>query len=243
MLDADLVIHDSQYTPEEYPAKRNWGHSTFEYAVAMASAAGVKRLALMHHDPLHSDEAMDVIEQRGKDAARQFGTELEVFCAKEGDDLQVVAHAGGEKARIAPHGGSIRVGGRRSVLVVDDDSNIHLLAETALAKDYTLTEAEDGEQCLEAIRTAVPDMVVLDLNMPRMDGLTVLRTVRNEMGLKDLPVLVLTASGDEGSTRAAFEAGATDYLIKPFTIPQLTTRVSNCFARAGWTGAGADHKG
>jgi DNA-binding response OmpR family regulator len=68
--------------------------------------------------------------------------------------------------------------------------------------------------------------------MPNMDGLTVLKKLRTELKLKDLPILVLTASGDESSTRTAFEAGATDYLTKPFTIPQLTTRVTTCFARS-----------
>jgi two-component system phosphate regulon response regulator PhoB len=76
-------------------------------------------------------------------------------------------------------------------------------------------------------------MIVLDLNMPVMDGLAVLRCLREEMNLRTLKVLVLTASGDEAHTRASFEAGASDYLTKPFTIPQLMTRVTTLFARVG----------
>ena len=121
--------------------------------------------------------------------------------------------------------------GRRTVLVVDDDMNIHLLAEAALARDYNVLIAEDGEECLEMVGDQVPDMVVLDLNMPKMDGLTVLKKLREDLELANLPVLVLTASGDEQSTRGAFEAGASDYLVKPFTIPQLTTRITTCLAR------------
>ena len=108
-----------------------------------------------------------------------------------------------------------------------------MLAEAALSKEYTVITAADGEECLRVIRENMPDMVVLDLNMPRMDGLTVLNRLRMEMNLPALPVLVLTASGDEGNTRAAFEAGATDYLTKPFTIPQLMTRVTTCFCPCG----------
>jgi DNA-binding response OmpR family regulator len=75
-------------------------------------------------------------------------------------------------------------------------------------------------------------MVVLDLNMPHVDGITVLKRLRSNPELARLPVLVLTVSGNESSTRAAFEAGATDFLSKPFSIPQLNTRVTTCFARA-----------
>jgi DNA-binding response OmpR family regulator len=117
------------------------------------------------------------------------------------------------------------------VLVVDDDPNIHLLVEAALAKDYDVLTAEDGEEGLEMLQSSRPDMIVLDLNMPHLGGMAVLKTLRADPNLSHLPVLVLTVSGNEASTRAAFEAGATDFLTKPFTIPQLNTRVATCFAR------------
>jgi DNA-binding response OmpR family regulator len=117
------------------------------------------------------------------------------------------------------------------VLIVDDDPNIHLLAEAALAKNYEVLAAEDGEECLGLLRSSHPDMVVLDLNMPHLGGMAVLKRLRSDPRLSDLPVLVLTVSGDESSIRTAFEAGATDFLTKPFTIPQLNTRVTTCFSR------------
>jgi CheY-like chemotaxis protein len=116
-------------------------------------------------------------------------------------------------------------------LIVDDDPNIHLLVEAALAKDYEVLTAEDGEEGLQKLAGSHPDMVVLDLNMPNLGGIEVLKKLRADPGLSHLPVLVLTVSGNETSTRAAFEAGATDFLTKPFTIPQLNTRVATCFAR------------
>ncbi len=228
MRGADLVIHDAQYTPEEYVTKKNWGHSTYEYAVALTAAAGVKTLALIHHDPLHDDATMEAIEARG--VAYAAGR-VEVFCACEGVDLAVTPTVAA--AVQAPLGESraLRAEGRLTVLVVDDDPNIHMLAEMALEKDYTVVTAEDGEECMELVESANPDMVVLDLNMPKMDGFAVLRRLREAGRLERLPVLVLTASGDEAHTREAFEAGATDYLTKPFTIPQLTTRITACLAR------------
>lgn len=89
---ADLLIYDAQYMPDEYPSKVGWGHSTFEAACHLASAAGVKRLALFHHDPRRSDEAVADIEQR---ARQRFG---DVFAAREGMLIDV---AGGGAARAA----------------------------------------------------------------------------------------------------------------------------------------------
>jgi CheY-like chemotaxis protein/phosphoribosyl 1,2-cyclic phosphodiesterase len=232
MNNADVVIHDAQYTPEEYPAKKNWGHSTYSYVVELAAAAGVKQLALIHHDPTHNDEKVLEIERLAQEIAARTPNPPHVFCAYEGGDLTIKPQAGSTVAQTAAPVAGTKSEGRRTVLVVDDDENIHLLAEAALSKEYTVITAADGEECLRAVRDDMPDMVILDLNMPKMDGLTVLNRLRGEMNLPGLPVLVLTASGDESNTRAAFEAGATDYLTKPFTIPQLMTRVTTCFARA-----------
>ncbi len=66
MADAGLVIHDAQYTPEEYPAKKNWGHSTYEYAVDLAGAARVRQLVLTHHDPAHDDHFIEDVEKRAR---------------------------------------------------------------------------------------------------------------------------------------------------------------------------------
>ena len=87
MADADLLIHDAQYTPEEYPAKKTWGHSPYNYVVDVASAAGVRRLALTHHDPGHDDDFVAEIERKARDLALRRGTGLEVFCAYEGCEL------------------------------------------------------------------------------------------------------------------------------------------------------------
>jgi len=232
MRGADLVIHDSQYTPHEYAAKKNWGHSTYEYAVRLAAAVGVKQLALIHHDPLHDDETMREIERQAVALAARHAGGPRVFCAREGNGLTVHPAAAIVQPDSVPRAATSRLERRFRVLIVDDDVNIHLLAELALARDYDLSSAEDGVACLEAVRNGPPDIIVLDLNMPNMDGLTVLKRLRADASLAELPVLVLTASGDEGSTRVAFEMGATDYLTKPFTIPQLTTRVTTCLARS-----------
>lgn len=84
----DLLVHDSQYTDEEYTARfLGWGHSSFEHAVAAAKRAGVKSLALFHHDPMRTDEQIDALTEKYCVAAGQGGTEI--FFAREGVDLEI----------------------------------------------------------------------------------------------------------------------------------------------------------
>jgi ribonuclease BN (tRNA processing enzyme) len=87
MQGADVVIHEAQYTPEEYPSKRHWGHSTYEYVVELAAMAGVRRLFLTHHDPLHDDEFIAQLERQAQELARRLGSTLEVSCAYEGCEI------------------------------------------------------------------------------------------------------------------------------------------------------------
>jgi len=88
MKGADIVIHEAQYTPEEYPAKRHWGHSTFVYVVELAAAAGVRHLFLTHHDPSHDDAFVAGIEHRARELAHSLGSKMEVRCAFEGCDVE-----------------------------------------------------------------------------------------------------------------------------------------------------------
>ena len=83
------------------------------------------------------------------------------------------------------------------------------------------------------IDAQVPDLLVLDLFMPKQGGLEVLKVLRSSSATAALPVLVLTALDDEVNTRAGFELGATDYLTKPFSILQLAARVRACLSRRG----------
>jgi two-component system phosphate regulon response regulator PhoB len=96
---------------------------------------------------------------------------------------------------------------------------------------YTVSKATSGPEALRMIDEHMPDLVVLDYKMTGMDGLAVTKTLRAKPETQPLPVLMLTAMTDEPSTRASFEAGVTDYVTKPFSIPQLTARVRACLAR------------
>ena len=236
MADADLLIHDAQYTPEEYPAKKTWGHSPYNYVVDVASAAGVRRLALTHHDPGHDDDFVAEIERKARDLALRRGTGLEVFCAYEGCEL-VLEPRSTLKPFIAmdPLQASMAQGDPRRfrILVVDDQPDTLTLIVRALEDaQYTVSKASSGALALGMIEEQPPDLVVLDYKMEGMDGMAVMKALRSKSETQRLPVLMLTAMADEPSTRAGFEAGVTDYVTKPFSIPQLTARVRACLARA-----------
>ena len=89
MQGADVVIHEAQYTPQEYPSKRHWGHSTYVYVVELAVLAGVSRLYLTHHDPTHDDEFVADVEKKAQELARSLNSKLEVCCAYEGCEITV----------------------------------------------------------------------------------------------------------------------------------------------------------
>lgn len=118
---------------------------------------------------------------------------------------------------------------QRSVLVVDDDPHIRQLLTFALQKaGLDVREAEDGEEALASIAATVPDLVVLDINMPRMDGIEVCRRIRAQ---GDLPVLFLSSRDDEIDRILGMELGADDYVTKPFSPREVVARVAAILRR------------
>jgi CheY-like chemotaxis protein/phosphoribosyl 1,2-cyclic phosphodiesterase len=232
MAGADLVIHDAQYTPEEYLEKKTWGHSAYDYVVQIASAAGVRKVALTHHDPGHNDHFVADIERKARILAFQRGTGLDVFCAYEGCELLLEPRSA-LRPFVADDPFQASVAQRRfHILVVDDQPDTLTLIVRALQADhYTVSKATSGPEALRMIDEHIPDLVVLDYKMAGMDGLAVMKALRARPATLALPVLMLTAMTDEPSTRAAFDAGVTDYVTKPFSIPQLSARVRACLAR------------
>jgi len=118
------------------------------------------------------------------------------------------------------------------ILAVDDQPDTLTMIVRALeAEQYIVTKATNGPDALRMIDENMPDLLVLDYKMIGMDGMAVMKALRAKPGTHSLPVLMLTAMTDEPSTRAGFEAGVTDYVTKPFSIPQLTARVRACLTR------------
>ncbi len=116
----------------------------------------------------------------------------------------------------------------RLVLVVDDDEHTRtLLKDLCETSGFRVLVAEDGVEALEGITKHRPDLVLLDLMMPRRDGFSVLKAVRETEGLNDLAVIVLTAMGDMDGKIRGMELGADDYITKPFKLIELQTRITS----------------
>ncbi|MBL8049536.1 MAG: response regulator [Chthonomonas sp.] len=112
------------------------------------------------------------------------------------------------------------------VLVCDDERNIVRLIQVNLEKaGYTVVTAYDGKDGLEKIRAEKPDMVVLDVMMPYMDGFEVLKNLRREPDTADLPVIMLTAKAQDKDVFEGYHYGADMYLTKPFNPQELLTFV------------------
>jgi two-component system alkaline phosphatase synthesis response regulator PhoP len=123
----------------------------------------------------------------------------------------------------------------KSVLVVDDETRITQLAHDYLAHaGFQVITAHDGPGALAAFRAQPPDLVVLDLGLPGLDGLDVTRALRKE---SNVPIIMLTARGEETDKLIGLELGADDYMVKPFSPKELVARVRAVLRRAEAAGA------
>jgi CheY-like chemotaxis protein/phosphoribosyl 1,2-cyclic phosphodiesterase len=228
LRDADVVIHDSQYHEADYPAKAGWGHSTIEYAVDMARVANAKRLVLFHHDPNRDDAGVDALVR----AARRRAGTMDVIAAAEGDELVLRETASdAPSAAEGPHAPRIQT--RARILVADDDRTILQVLETVLAGDgYQVVAVTDGVAALEAARRDGFDLIMLDVQMPNLDGLAAARELRRDARFANVPIVMLTARTADKDIEAAFAEGVTDYITKPFAVSQMRARVRSWLSRS-----------
>lgn len=121
----------------------------------------------------------------------------------------------------------------KSILVVEDDADIRQLLWRYLEKEkYQVLLAKDGEEGLELAGANAPDLIILDLMLPKQDGLSVLKELRGKAGTAAIPVLILTAKGDEADRVVGLELGADDYVAKPFSPREVAARVKALLRRA-----------
>ena len=123
-------------------------------------------------------------------------------------------------------------GPARRVLLVDDEDSLRKVLKDLLEREgYEVAEARDGVQALDQVDRVGPDVVVLDLNLPGLDGYGVLSQLRSRPATADIPVIVLTAKGDEDNEVRVFELGADDFLQKPFRARALSARLEAVLSR------------
>jgi two-component system response regulator MprA len=116
------------------------------------------------------------------------------------------------------------------ILIAEDDQGVRTSLTRALTfQNYNVTAVNDGAQALEAVDAQLPDLVILDVSMPHVDGLTACRMIREKY--QSLPILMLTARHEVSDRVAGLDAGADDYVVKPFALEELSARVRSMLRR------------
>jgi two-component system alkaline phosphatase synthesis response regulator PhoP len=119
------------------------------------------------------------------------------------------------------------------ILVVDDEIYIvHILDFSLGMEGYDVVTALDGEQALEKIKSEKPDLIVLDIMMPKLDGYEVCKTIKSDPATKHVPVILLSAKGRNVDQKMGFDVGADDYITKPFSPRKLVERINQLLGQS-----------
>lgn len=114
----------------------------------------------------------------------------------------------------------------KSILVVEDNrDNMTLIVDVLTSLDYSVLQAHDGEVGVELATNEQPDLILMDLSLPRMDGWTATRTIKANDDLRHIPIIALTAHAMVGDRERALEAGCDDYISKPIDLPELVRKL------------------
>jgi len=229
MRGADLVIHDAQYSEDEYRQRVGWGHSTIDYAVDVAMAAGARRVALFHHDPTHDDVTLARLEAAARERARSAGSTIEVFAAREGMELTLIGDGGAGPVSDVSALRRRLIAGARVLVVTSDDTQV-MAVEDVLAEDGMVAlPLPDMHAALTRGTEHMPDLAIVDADLPGADGVDLIPEFRRRMNRPNFPILLLADRPDGAGDRA--QSGATDYLAKPYSPPMLRARVRAWLAR------------
>ncbi len=132
----------------------------------------------------------------------------------------------GEDGQAAGSGGGER---RRKILLVDDSNTVLLMERMVLSKNsYDVVTARDGQEGVEKALNEKPDLILLDVVMPRMDGFEACRRIRSHDATRAIPVIMVTTRGELDSVELGYESGCNDYITKPINGLELLAKVKNC---------------
>ncbi len=141
-------------------------------------------------------------------------------------DLELLDEPGAPDAALSGRGRGAKV------LLVEDEEQLRRVMKDLLEREgYIVSEARDGVQALDEVDRHAPDIIVLDLNLPGLDGYSVLQQLRSRPATRGIPVMVLTAKGDEDNEVRVFELGADDFITKPFRARALSARLEAVLGR------------
>jgi two-component system alkaline phosphatase synthesis response regulator PhoP len=122
---------------------------------------------------------------------------------------------------------------KERILVIDDDASISkLLSDVLTEEGFSVTTASCGEEGIKKVRQSKPNLVILDLRLPDMDGFQICQTLKKDKSVSSIPIIMLTVKSTKSSTVAGLEMGADDYIVKPFNQEELVARVKTVLRRA-----------
>jgi phosphoribosyl 1,2-cyclic phosphodiesterase/DNA-binding response OmpR family regulator len=218
---ADLVIHDAQYTPEEYAKKIGWGHATPQYAIAACKAAGARRLALTHHDPSRTDDDLDRVLAGIEGLVRTSG--VEVFAAAEGMTIELAPVPNpdrwvAEQSSLEPVRGGLL--NHEVLLVTATEGSLALASAIASEDAVPLIARGDLAGAVEHLRRRTPSVVVLDHALLGESVADACRDLRAAGLAADVPILVLADAAVPPRGDAFAEC-----LVRPFSKEFLRAKL------------------
>ncbi|MDH3767546.1 MAG: GAF domain-containing protein, partial [Gammaproteobacteria bacterium] len=225
LRDADLVIHDAQYTEEEYPTKVGWGHSTADYAVDVCCAAGVKQLALTHHDPTRDDDAVDKIISTVRNKVSSSGQPLQVFGAAEGQkiELRPTSHKATPRRASEPSASTnikSALADYSILLGPTDSATVDIVAAAAAAENVRLLPSADLDTALKMLETERPSLVMVDEQNSVDHALMLCRKAR-ELQLQ-APIVIITDGQHSAADKLDFKI---ERIVRPFSVGYARTRL------------------
>ena len=236
LADADLVIHDSQFTDAEYASKRGWGHSPVEYVLEIARLGRVKHLALTHHDPMRTDDALDQIVESARADLKASDSLTKVFAAADRQVLELHAcNAAKWKMPVDISSALLSVPQAMKdaslIIGVSDPVTSALLAEAARSEDLQTICVSDEASILKIVKSSSPAMIILEENPDGIDGLSVCKGLRanQDRRLGDVPIIVVS---DREKTSEGKAAGVTGWLITPFSTQYAGAQIQSWLMRS-----------
>jgi diguanylate cyclase (GGDEF)-like protein len=224
----DLLIHDAQYSDEEYETKVGWGHSPLGYVGAVAAAGGVRRVALFHHDPTHDDEWVERAAAGMRDTIRAEHPDIEVFAAAERSAIEL--HGDGDARRVARDSALHHrsVVGQRVLIVSRNRADTDVVEHTLVDDGLIVMLAPDAETAMKRAAEFTPSLAIIDQDAVD-DAIALARRIRMETAYEEMPVILL-ARGGTGRTAPMMD-DRVDYIERPFGLPMLRSRVRAWVAR------------
>jgi CheY-like chemotaxis protein len=227
---ADLVIHDCQYTAAEYADKVGWGHSTPEYAAAVCHAAGVKKLALTHHDPTRSDDSVGRIVARIREACETAARPLDICAAAEGQTIDLGVVAGAQTRTEADDFSAVThidtaIDGHSVMLGVVRPAASEVIRDAAQAENVRLVSERSIDEMLRIIREDPPSLVILDAHAAPQDARAICRALRSTTTETSLPVPIAIVAAHDDEEASGIADPDIEWLIWPFRLPYVRTKI------------------